>query len=105
VEGRALDRSGAPAPAAMVLAFPADWTRRHAGTPFVRQAPVANGQFEIAALTPGTYYVAAVDAAAAAVVEAQDPDQLNRLLPFARQVVVREGGIQQVELRVGDVPR
>jgi protocatechuate 3,4-dioxygenase beta subunit len=106
VEGRVLDRSGDPATAAMVLAFPTDWTRWYGGTPFVRQAPVASGQFEIAALTPGAYYVVAVDAAAAAaVVEAQDPEQLNRLLPFARQVVVREGGVQRAELRVADVPR
>jgi sarcosine oxidase gamma subunit len=86
LRGRVVIRLGSPAPAATVLAFPSDWTRWHAGTRYVRQAPATSGQYELAALPPGQYYVAAADAVTAAVTEWQEPDALNGLIPFARLV-------------------
>jgi hypothetical protein len=102
IAGTAADERSQPVEEYWVVAFSTDYTRWYTGSPRVRNAYAAGGRFTIAALPPGDYWVAAVDALDGDSVngEWQSPDLLNRLAAGARRVTLSESERASVELRL-----
>jgi hypothetical protein len=85
---------GKPAPAASVVVFAVDSGAWFDGSRHVKYARAqADGSFRIRGLPPGTYLIAAVDAADGEMAGGgwQDPDVLASLRPFATQLTLAEG--------------
>jgi hypothetical protein len=100
VSGRLLDQSGAPAPAAWVLSFPADPARWKAYGGGIRQR-VTNGRYRIPELAAGEYFVAAVTNDLSQLSES-DYEQFSKV---AERVVLADGERRSLDLRVASVER
>jgi hypothetical protein len=101
LSGTVADSAGAPDGDADVIVFPADTAAWREGAFTSRRVRLAHATsaaaFEIHALPPGEYYIAAVDTRTA--MGWQDPQFLERLTGGATRVVLGEGENKTVTLR------
>lgn len=102
VTGAVTDVRGAPAPEALVVAFPTDPERRFPASRFFAMTHVtAAGVYSLRALPPATYFVAAIDRLRGTDEGAwQDPMFLERLARDATPMTVTEGQHASVDLRL-----
>ena len=100
LSGRVLDPSGAPAPSAWVLYFPADPARWSAFGSGIRQH-VTNGRYRMWQLPAGEYFVAAVDSDMSRY-SASDYDRLSKV---AERVILGEAERRTIDLTVRSIPR
>lgn len=100
VSGRVEDARGAAMPTAVVVAFASDPSRWHEQSRYLARTTMRTGEYELAALPPGSYYVAAVDPERAAALDSWDPDALRALIPSAELVTIRDGQRQRRDVQV-----
>ena len=102
ITGSIVDANGAAAPHANVIAFPADTTTWRQGVLSDKRRCVAaatsSGAFDCVGLSPGEYFVAAIDAQT--MFRVDDPAFLDRLVAGAARVAVTENGAAQVALKL-----
>jgi hypothetical protein len=100
LSGIARDASGAAAPSATVIAFPADrslWASAAMASGRTQAAaPSRTGRYELRGLPPGEYWVAAVEAFDADVSDAV----FVSLAQSASRVTIGEGTTHSLDLRV-----
>lgn len=103
ITGSALSSPGQPAPGSQVVVFPEDpsrWTPQTARIAAVRAD--AQGQFRVAGLPGGQYYIAAVDYLVPG--DERDPELLDRLREGAETASVALGEERSVSLKLQKLP-
>jgi protocatechuate 3,4-dioxygenase beta subunit len=104
VSGRATNGRNDPVATYEAVVFPADRNRWYAGSRYVKTArPNQDARFSIAALAPGDYWIATVDALPDAAV--QDVDMLVKLSTVARRVTIGAGEKLSIDVPIARVPR
>jgi len=101
VSGTITDDRGRRMPEARVVVFSADRDRWYPLSRFVRSVTSGgDGNFSVAGMPPGSYFVAAAVSVPAGDEGWRDPVFLDSLRAGARSVSVGEGDSQTVNLRV-----
>jgi hypothetical protein len=102
ISGRVRERGQDALTGAAVIAFSVDPSHWYAGSRHLKRSTSIDGRFNVPSLPPGDYYVVAADSIDAA--QWQEPDVLQRLMPLATFVTVREGQPVSRDLDVVRVP-
>jgi protocatechuate 3,4-dioxygenase beta subunit len=102
ISGRVRERGQDALTGAAVIAFSVDPSHWYAGSRHLKRSTSIDGRFNVPSLPPGDYYVVAADSIDAA--QWQEPDVLQRLMPLATFVTVREGPPVSMDLDVVRVP-
>lgn len=101
LSGAVTDGQGSPDADAAIIVFPADTTLWREGIFHSRRVqrvnPTPEGSFSVTALTPGDYYLAAVNAGL--TMEWKDSVFLEHLIPGAIRVTLHEGDDKTVAVR------
>jgi protocatechuate 3,4-dioxygenase beta subunit len=101
LSGSAVDDRGQRATRYSLLAFPVDRVLWYPSSRFFRRAvPDAEGRFQIAAMTPGEYFIAAVSPFEEHDDSWQDPDSLERIAVRATRIVAVEATRLAVSIRL-----
>jgi hypothetical protein len=108
VSGTVVGDVGQPSSASSVVVFPVDPGRWFDGSRHVKYARAqGDGSYRIRGLPPGTYLIAATDAADGALAAGgwQDPDVLASLAPLATRLTLTESQAATATLRTTRRPR
>jgi hypothetical protein len=108
VSGTVVGDVGKPSAASSVVVFPVDPGRWFDGSRHVKYTRAqGDGSYRIRGLPPGTYLIAAADAADGALAAGgwQDPDVLASLAPLATRLTLTEGQAATSTLRTTRRPR
>jgi hypothetical protein len=99
IRGSLADASDTRAPEFLVIAFSTNRANWFPGSRHIKRAETGpNGSFDVDALPPGEYYVAALDTLPPG--EWQSPERLGALLQQAVRVAVGEGQARTLTLRL-----
>jgi hypothetical protein len=103
VRGRVTDASGNPTTYGRVIIFPADAARRRHPPGHMAGAVSKNGRFSLQPRRAGDYLIVAVPDTQDR--QFQDLKYFDVLARYAERIVLLEGDLREIDLRMTDIPR
>jgi protocatechuate 3,4-dioxygenase beta subunit len=102
LSGRVVNDRGGRVESSSIVVFPSDVDRRFPRSRYVKTVDAdSDGEFTVTSLPPGSYLVAAVEAADGdATADWTDPDALEEIASLAERVTLGEGQRATLSLRV-----